>query len=139
MISYEQISSNKMKAKRIQRKRIKGWKKPKNSIIVDRTSKWGNPFKLEGDMIYCDASHRRKILSPWVCFNEHLYSKEDGIMQVIDLYKNWVTGSMDDGQIVRPPLFTIEDIKDELRGKDLICFCPINTPCHADILLEIAN
>lgn len=29
-------------------------------------------------------------------------------------------------------------IKEELKGRDLVCFCaPL--PCHADILLEIAN
>ena len=28
---------------------------------------------------------------------------------------------------------------DELRGKDLACWCPLNQPCHADVLLEIAN
>lgn len=26
-----------------------------------------------------------------------------------------------------------------LRGKDLACWCPLDKPCHADILLEIAN
>lgn len=26
-----------------------------------------------------------------------------------------------------------------LRGKDLVCWCPLDQPCHADILLEIAN
>ncbi len=28
---------------------------------------------------------------------------------------------------------------DELRGKDLACWCPLDQPCHADVLLEIAN
>lgn len=27
----------------------------------------------------------------------------------------------------------------ELTGKDLACFCPLNQPCHADVLLELAN
>jgi len=27
----------------------------------------------------------------------------------------------------------------ELRGKDLACWCKIGEPCHADILLELAN
>ena len=27
----------------------------------------------------------------------------------------------------------------ELRGKDLACFCPLNGPCHADVLIEAAN
>lgn len=27
----------------------------------------------------------------------------------------------------------------ELRGKDLACWCALDQPCHADVLLEIAN
>lgn len=26
-----------------------------------------------------------------------------------------------------------------LRGKNLACYCPLGQPCHADVLLEIAN
>ena len=36
-------------------------------------------------------------------------------------------------QLVNPNFF------DELRGKDLACWCPLDKPCHADVLLEIAN
>lgn len=27
----------------------------------------------------------------------------------------------------------------DLRGKDLACWCSLDRPCHADVLLEIAN
>ena len=27
----------------------------------------------------------------------------------------------------------------ELRGKDLACWCPLDRPCHADVLLRLAN
>ncbi len=30
-------------------------------------------------------------------------------------------------------------IKAELRGKDLACWCPVDEPCHGDVLLEVAN
>jgi hypothetical protein len=26
-----------------------------------------------------------------------------------------------------------------LRGHDLACWCPLDQPCHADVLLELAN
>lgn len=32
-----------------------------------------------------------------------------------------------------------QDAVVELKGKNLACFCPLNKPCHADILLKIAN
>ena len=37
----------------------------------------------------------------------------------------------------KPP--TREEIKRELRGKDLCCWCKPGEWCHGDILLEIAN
>ena len=35
-----------------------------------------------------------------------------------------------------PPL---SEIRRKLRGKNLACWCRLDEPCHADILLEIAN
>lgn len=34
---------------------------------------------------------------------------------------------------------TVDDVRRELRGKDLVCWCPLDQPCHADVLLELAN
>jgi hypothetical protein len=34
---------------------------------------------------------------------------------------------------------TVEDVRRELRGRDLACYCPLDGPCHADVLLEVAN
>ena len=34
---------------------------------------------------------------------------------------------------------SVDDVKRELRGRDLACYCPLDQPCHADILLELAN
>ena len=33
---------------------------------------------------------------------------------------------------------TSEDFTN-LRGKDLCCWCPLDKPCHADVLLRLAN
>lgn len=30
-------------------------------------------------------------------------------------------------------------IRNDLRGLDLACWCSLDQPCHADVLLEIAN
>lgn len=34
---------------------------------------------------------------------------------------------------------TPERIREELRGRDLCCWCKLDAPCHVDVLLEIAN
>jgi len=35
--------------------------------------------------------------------------------------------------------FMLTKVVVELRGKNLACWCPIDRPCHADVLLELAN
>ena len=34
---------------------------------------------------------------------------------------------------------TIREIREHLAGHDLACWCPLDQPCHADVLLQIAN
>lgn len=34
---------------------------------------------------------------------------------------------------------SIDDVRRELRSRDLACYCPLDEPCHADVLLKIAN
>jgi hypothetical protein len=38
----------------------------------------------------------------------------------------------------RAPMITKKELK-AIRGKDLACWCKVGEPCHADVLLEIAN
>ena len=128
--------------KRIKRSRKKGWRKPDNAVIVDRTSRWGNPFKKVGDMIYCDASHRRKVLDKWVFFDGPF--PEANIQQMlVDLYAAWVFDELPKpgvvGHMMKPCPYGMSDIIRELKGKDLVCFCSLNKPCHSQVLLEIAN
>ncbi len=30
-------------------------------------------------------------------------------------------------------------VRSRLGGKNLACWCPLSQPCHADVLLELAN
>lgn len=49
----------------------------------------------------------------------------------VERYREWL-----DGRVVgpeRPASF------EELRGKNLACWCKPGSPCHADVLLELAN
>lgn len=104
--------------KRIQRKRTKGWRMPPNTVYVGRPTIWGNPF--DG----ADAVEKyREALSEWPVSAKTMLERKktyDGNIMI------WIT------TWVRP-------IVHELRGKDLACWCPLDKPCHADVLLEIAN
>ena len=50
-------------------------------------------------------------------------------------YREWLNGKrrLD----IDPP--RKGDIKAELRGKNLACWCKVGAPCHGDVLLKIAN
>lgn len=106
-------------AKRIQRKRTKGWRMPPNTVSVARPGRFGNPYKIsearEAGYTGTDAQ-----LSEWCChlFRRAILTKGTG--EYVD-----TVPSMDE---VRT-----------LRGKNLACFCPLDRPCHADVLIELAN
>ena len=34
---------------------------------------------------------------------------------------------------------SVHEVRFELQGRDLACYCPLDAPCHADVLLEVAN
>ena len=44
-----------MKPKRIQRKRVKGWRMPDNTVSVTRPGRWGNPFPVSGHRVAAES------------------------------------------------------------------------------------
>jgi Domain of unknown function (DUF4326) len=125
--------------KRIQRKRTKGWRMPPNTVYVGRPTKWGNPFRLEADTIMVDASHRRKILYPWVPY-DWPGSVDDVVRLFRDLLMNPSTHKHADIEPeIRDRFRWMRDHIFDLRGKDLACWCKEDHLCHADALLELAN
>ena len=35
--------------------------------------------------------------------------------------------------------YGVDEVRAELRGKNLACWCSLDGPCHGDVLLEFAN
>lgn len=121
--------------KRVQRKRTKGYKLPTNTVSVCRPTKWGNPMMIEGDTIFIDAGYRRKILGKWVILKENA-----NIDDMLNLYEKIVRGDKFNNLDLQywSNKFKIYDLN-ELKGKNLACFCPLNKKCHADILIKIID
>ena len=105
---------------RIQLSRRKGWRLPPDSVKVDRSTKWGNPWRV-GEPGIPDAA------------------------EAVRLFRAALCGFMSNGSFCAPqarPGSYIDAIQSgiaELRGKNLACWCPLDQPCHADVLLEVAN
>lgn len=112
--------------KRIQLRRTKGWRKPEGAVSVARPSKWGNPWRIVDGTVF-------RVFAPGGIDHGTFGSREAAARHAVAAYK-W--------QIHHHPNvvgFTADDVRAELRGKDLMCFCPLDQPCHADVLLAIAN
>lgn len=108
--------------KRIQRKRSKGWRMPENTVYVGRPSRWGNWFPFY----------------EWIQDGGDLYSARE---KVRDLFEDNLEEMIESGDClpVNGEDLTIEEWLAPLRGKDLACWCPLDHPCHADVLLRLAN
>jgi hypothetical protein len=123
------------KPKRIQRKRVKGWRKPGGTVIVTRPGRWGNPFKVvslesgDSSVVYWRVERDDVTVNGCV-----FMTRTQAARYAVELYRQYVEQHMT-GDIGLIHFRNIE----QLRGKDLACWCKLDEPCHADILLELAN
>jgi len=91
---------------RIQLQRTKGWRMPADTVKVDRSTVWGNPYRV-GDVVAGLGT---------------VYGAADAV----SFFRRYCL----------PPAGRSYE---ELRGKNLACWCRLGTPCHSDVLLELAN
>lgn len=118
-----------MKPIRIQRKRTAGFNMQAQSpdgravVSVCRPGKWGNPFTLE--QFY--ASHNAVTVAHQAQWRPHFNgaARDAFVEHMGEMKRN------------RPAAWAAFIIP--LIGKHLACFCPLDAPCHADVLLRLAN
>lgn len=103
---------------RVQRRRTKGWKWPEDSVYVGRPTAFGNPFSVT-----------QKVKARARVGGGRGYRAVPTVEDAVECYRLYLDGN--------PEL--VRRVKDELRGRDLMCWSPLDRPCNADILLEIAN
>lgn len=87
---------------------------------ITRPGPWGNPFTIE------DAV-KRYGLDP-----------EAAQAKAVALCGQWLRGTLDAKLSPGTPP-SGADIRRELAGHNLACWCRPGTPCHADVLIELAN
>lgn len=112
------------KPERIQRKRSKGWRMPAGAVYVGRPTKFGNWWTIQG---YYDAGYSG--------------STRVAAEACVELFRSWLTGTRANwnGEIAERGDGVQQPDLELLRGKDLACWCRLDSPCHADVLLELAN
>jgi len=104
------------KPARIQLSRKKGWRMPPNTLSVARPGGWGNPFVVgklheRTGVMVVDRAHAVEL------YREAFFFSTDKIWNSV-MHRS---------------------ANRDLRGFNLACWCPLDEPCHADLLLEIAN
>jgi hypothetical protein len=125
---------------RIQRRRTKGWRKPEGAVYVGRGSRWGNPctqvrypaldgseWEHEGRLGKASGQHHA-FVHPDGTITSHLV-KDATREQAVAMFRDWLDQ--------RPSLAAAA--RTELASRDLMCWCPLDEPCHADLLLAVAN
>ncbi|MGI5222202.1 DUF4326 domain-containing protein [Nocardia sp. CA-290969] len=105
---------------RIQLRRTKGWRLPDGAVVVARPSKWGNPYVLAG---------ADRVRDQWGNFHYVAPGESRGL--AVRLFRD----DLAEGRLG----YYLDDVVTELAGRDLGCWCPLGEPCHADVLLQIAN
>lgn len=129
---------------RIQLRRTKGWRLPPGAIVVARPSRWGNPYVVGSDSVRYSGA----MLGPVGCYNPNDVRYCDisigtlSAARAVALYRDDLTASLADTGV------DYDELRQALRslaGHDLACWCPLTHPdgsphpCHADVLLELAN
>lgn len=145
-----------MTPQRIQLRRTKGWRKPEGAIVVARPTKWGNPYVVGKAQVRMPAlnggdwEHEGRLFKtsgqrhPFVRYIDGRdvttwHQVENATAeQCVEMYREYVTGALGPRLNFRHPDMTAA-IRAELAGHDLACWCPLDQPCHADVLLELAN
>lgn len=85
--------------------------------MVARPTAWGNRYAVGETLEHIDGSI--------VVVRDRVHA--------VALHREWLAW-----QMRRLPTMR-EDIRRDLGGHDLCCWCPLDGPCHADNLIEIAN
>jgi hypothetical protein len=107
-----------MTTTRVQLSRRKGSRNVYD-VRIDRRGRWGNPHTLGPDRCRCGAVHSRA--GAVRAYREDL------------LAGRRLVPSLD-----RPEKsHDIEDVRRELPGMVLACWCPLDQACHGSVLLEV--
>lgn len=123
---------------RIELKRVKGWRLPEGAVAVSRPTRWGNPF-WPGQRVISPGAYG-SVASPYHgcrpagCYGTgpraYEITRVQDTAEAVTLFASYVRAD--------PSGWPPDDIRYSLGGRDLACWCPPG-PCHADVLLELAN
>ncbi|WNI19151.1 DUF4326 domain-containing protein [Actinacidiphila sp. ITFR-21] len=122
---------------RIRRKHTAGWRAPldaqaRPARYVGRGTRYGNPWVIaETDTLSGWTVNWAGIGRPPTGLRPEIpaHNQRDAHTLAVELFEVWVHSQPD----------LLDRALRELAGRDLMCWCPASLPCHADVLLALAN
>jgi len=118
--------------RRIQRRRRRGWRIPAGAVYVGRPSTWGNPYWVTRSSDYHGLAGSWFVLDrDGTTYHPDVDTESAARETAVALFEASLHGGSG--------ALTPETVRAELAGRDLVCWCPLDEPCHADVLLAVAN
>jgi hypothetical protein len=125
---------------RVRIERTPEWTKPPDARDVTRLTRYGNPFRISPpvrdltqlwQVIWTNQGAGRDRM-PLAGF-EAIWckSKQHAHELAMRLFREWLTAPKQAD--------LLEAFRHELAGLDLMCWCSLDLPCHADVLLDLVN
>jgi hypothetical protein len=126
---------------RVWLERKPGWRKPPNTRVVTRTSRFGNPFKIllpsrhgtqDWQVVWTRSKGAGFGREPPADFEPALCETEHQAYELaVRLFREWLTAPEQAN--------LLEAFQHELVGFNLACSCRLDLSCHADVLLDLVN
>lgn len=76
------------------------------------------------------------VCRPGIFGNPFVVGKNGTAAECVEKFRLFLGGRIAD-MLGGPAI--IREAQERLRGKNLACFCALDQPCHADVLLEVSN
>ncbi len=124
---------------------------PANTVKVDRSTRWGNPWATGAQATF----NWPMDVHPWTLSQCQIGFANLSSAEAASIFERHLAGAAIDDDYLPIQLTArgrhvlardlnthrrmILDNAHYLRGKNLACWCKLDAPCHADVLLEIAN
>jgi hypothetical protein len=90
---------------------------PAGAVYVGRPTRWGNPWYL--------APRGTAGQGDPTAVGGPVPDRAEAVRR----YRRWLAG--------QPAL--VAAARRELAGRALVCWCPLDRPCHAEVLWQVAN
>ncbi|MRX31865.1 DUF4326 domain-containing protein [Aminobacter sp. MDW-2] len=123
---------------RVQLSRKKGWKMPENTVNVARPNRWGNDWKV-GSTMFDPATSQFRTCETVEDAIQAFRNSVDWDPDAKTTLPTTEGGTLEIWGGFGPYHRNRKTIRAELAGKNLACWCRLDQPCHADVLLELAN